>query len=97
MVAKQALSALTGAASKGVSVDAQIGDRNNTLGDEASIGDIEGETVSVDQGNSSFKGQAKEVVINESDYRMVFGALFIGIIMGWLFFKKPENIWKRNK
>jgi len=84
-------------ASKGISVDAQIGDRNNTLGDQSSIGDVEGQNITIDQGNSEFEGRAEKVVINKSDYRLTFGALILGILIGWLCFKRPENMFKRAK
>jgi len=84
MVGKQILDTLTSAGSNGVSVDAQIGDRSNTLGN--SIGDVRGENVALETGDRAFEGNARDVDITDTDYPwlMIFCIVsgFVGLIVG---------------
>ncbi len=92
MVAKHALTALTGASSNGVSLDAQVGDRDNVLGD--SIGEVRGETVSVETGDRGFSGAAENVTIFDTNYTGLFSALILGLIVG--IFIDPKKFWTKR-
>jgi len=77
---------LTGAASDGLSVDAQIGDRQNSgaLGDSSSIGEIEVDDgdLNLDQSKASFQGNADSVTINDTSAMPLIIALACGVFMG---------------
>lgn len=67
-------------AKEGIELDAQIGDRENSLGDNVKI-ETENGNVSYAEKKSKFEGQAEEVTYNEVDY----GLLSLGFLFGTLF------------
>lgn len=91
----QALQLLKGATDKGgINTELQVGDRENTLGDTATIGDIEAEdggVVNINQSKPKFDGQANTVVINETDNKRDLILLLLCII-GWLL-PTPAQMW----
>lgn len=79
---------LTKPASNGISAEAQIGDRENAIESNDTTIKAEDSTVSVDNRESSFQGEAKDVDVNNADhigYMLLFamGSLF-GIAVGLL-------------
>ncbi len=72
----------------GINTDLQVGDKQASLGDTI---DVKGENVSVIKKDSSFEGTAQNVVINESDNKLVIILVLIAII-GWLL-PTPSQIW----
>lgn len=68
-------------ASDGISVDAQIGDRENAIESNDTTIRAEDSTVSVDNRESSFQGKADNVKVDNADHI----GLIIGFVMGALF------------
>lgn len=73
---------------KGVSVDAQIGDRENSLGDSVRAGD--GSTVNVKK--NKFEGEAKDVTINELPWWVL-----VFVAVGFWCMEKPWVLIGRIK
>lgn len=74
----------------GVSVDAQIGDRQNTLG--SSVGAVEGDGNTVNQTETKVAGGAEKVVINEANNWMTIFLVLLALI-GWML-PPPQDIIK---